>query len=228
MEVFDPSPPQVRRRGWPEGPRGGRGYPLGAEGSGAPARPQPLRVHDDGRLARNGLRFCGAGGGRRSACHPRFLVSLPLGDRFQWAASGGAGGGDPGVEGGWRASSGQGGDAEHALGAGRGWVGRGWLWAMAEALVRRRRQQAFGAADRGPGEWGRGQAPIPATSAAPLVLDQLLAPNTHALALRQSSPPPSAPGKCLQSLESWMDASSLSWRGRSCVTWGRRSAAPPP
>lgn len=52
-------------------------------------------------------------------------------------------------------------------GAGRGWVGRGWLWEMAGALVRGRRQQALGAADSGPREWGRGQAPIPATSATP-------------------------------------------------------------
>lgn len=45
-------------------------------------------------------------------------------------------------------------------GAGRGWVKWGWHWEMAEAVVRGRRQQAFGAAGTGPPGWGRGQPPF--------------------------------------------------------------------
>lgn len=107
-------------------------------------------------------------------------------------------------------------------GARRGWVGRGWHWEMAEAVVRAvpaglrsRRHWPF---EGGEGA-GPGLGPHPGTSATSSYWTTF-PPSTPTLSFLLQPPPLPSLRKRLQSLESWMDANSLSWRGGGCVTWG--------
>ena len=117
-----------------------------------------------------GCGFAEREGGGWAACHPRLLLSpasgsLLLGYWLQWVERKGAGGGIRRLsEAGERALA-EGATQSTLRGVGQGWVGRGWPREMAEEMVRGRCQQVFGAADTGPGGSGRGQAPIPDTSA---------------------------------------------------------------
>lgn len=106
-------------------------------------------------------------------------------------------------------------------GARRGWVGRGWHWEMAEAVVRAvpagLRSRRHGPFEGGEGA-GPGLGPHPGTSATSSCWTAF-PPPTPTLSFLLHPLPPSL-RKRLQSLESWMDANSLSWRGESPVTWG--------
>lgn len=213
MEVFDPSP-QVRRGGQArgkgtdnsrgpfgagfEGRRGERGCMPGTKGRGVPARPQSLPVMSDGWVLRLelGCVFVEPGGVSRAACHPSLLVSpasgfLLLGYRLQWVENTGAGEGIRRLREAGERDQAKGATQSTLRGARRLWVERGWHWEMAEAVVRGRCQQAFGAANAGSSVWRRGQSP----SRHPYqlhsyILDQLPSPNTHVISPYPSRNPP--------------------------------------